>query len=244
MHRIRIVSITIVVISCIMLTITATASAAQAQTVDVTFHGIHDNKGGCRYKMTAPAGTHGKSIHSDLASCTMIMEHQPGPAPDAPKGGVAGPKHAFNTAAGGTDPTSQGHLQVWTWDCCNGQADDSIFAYLSWSWNGWSVLSGYNWGKWWANNDGSGLSWNNNWYLYGNFNNYYYRWSSNEVMSYSTAQFYTTIWSWYGTMNIFDTYNYAAIHGYGNGDAYCNWSIDESAQGNGIGYECVLDGVY
>lgn len=63
-------------------------------------------------------------------------------------------------------------------------------------------------------------------------------------MSYSTAQFYTTIWSWYGTINIFDTYNYVAFHGYGDGESNCNWSVDESVQGNGIGYQCTLDWVH
>ncbi len=237
------VAIVIIAVCMFGLSQTSTAFATQAITTDVTYHGIHDKKGGCIYTISAPANTHGKSIHSDLASCTMVMERKPGPAPDAPKGGVAGPKKAFNTAAGGTDPTSQGHVQVWTWDV-DGQADDSVFAYLTWSWNGWSVTGPYAWywGKWWANNDGSGVSWDNNWYN-DYFNSYFYQWNSNEVMSYSTARFYTDFITWNGDYNIYDTYNYVAFHGYGNGDFYCNWSVDQNAFGNGIGYICTLDWV-
>ncbi len=240
MRRIRNVFITTVVISCITLALTSVASAAQAKTEDITYHGIRDKNGGCTYTMSAPAGTHGKSIHSDPASCTMVMERQSGRAPDAPPVGVVGPKTEYTpsirTSSGGSDPTTQGHLQVWTWDADRGTygADDSLFAYLQWSWDGnYIVGTEYMWPAQWANN---AAYWFVDWYN----NTYYWGDSGHNIGSASRGQFH-----YYSANPLLgirhDTYNYVEFIGFSDGHGQCYWSVNQDYPTGTPGYQCVTD---
>lgn len=187
-----------------------------------------------------PPGTHGKTISSDFSRCTLVVQEAPGPAPDAPPVNVVGPKTSatppVKRSSGVADPTTQGHLQVWTWDADRGTygADESLFAYLQWSWDGSNIVgTEYTWGKPWSNTAAYWFNdeWSNTYYWGDNYHN---------IGSATSGQF-----DYYSADPLlgerFDTYNYVEFIGYADGHGWCLWSVNQDYSTGSPGYQCLYD---